>query len=142
MDLKTLNALPSITPKKNERRIGRGTGSGWGKTSGRGHKGARSRSGAKIRDYYEGGQMPLQRRFPKRGFTNAPFRTRYAILNLSDLNCFEDGAAVTPELFKKTGLIKQPLDGIKILGDGDFERKNLDITAHRFSKSAIAKLEA
>lgn len=142
MDLKTLNALPSVKAHKRARRVGRGPGSGCGKTCGRGTKGAGSRSGHRRREYYEGGQMPLVRRFPKRGFSNAKFRTRYSVLNVSDLNRFEDGETVDVERLKKAGLLKQMLDGIKILGDGELERKGLKVTAHRFSKSALAKLEA
>ncbi|MFC1705477.1 50S ribosomal protein L15 [Planctomycetota bacterium] len=140
MDLKTLRESPSIKPRRKPMRVGRGTGSK-GKTCGRGHKGAGARSGHKIRDYYEGGQMPLQRRFPKRGFSNAKFGVRYAILNVSQLNRFEDGAEITPATLKQSGLLKQQLDGVKVLGDGDLERKDLKVTAHKFSESARKKLE-
>lgn len=132
--------------KKNEgatsarHRVGRGTGSGWGKTSGRGQKGQKSRSGASINPVFEGGQTPLYRRLHKRGFTNAKFKVRYATINVSELNIFEDGTVVTPELLKEVGIVKKQLDGIKVLGNGKLEKK-LTIKAHRFSESALAKIE-
>lgn len=141
MDLKTLHATKSIKPRPARKRVGRGPGSGLGKTSGRGQKGAGSRAGHHIRDFYEGGQTPLMRRLPKRGFSNDPFAARFAVLNVSELNAFDDGTEVTPRLLEEQGWIKQPEDGIKILGDGDLERK-LVVKAHRFSKSAIEKIQA
>ena len=120
------------------KRVGRGAGSGHGKTSGRGHKGQRSRSGGNIRPWFEGGQMPIQRRLPVRGFTNI-FRKEYAIVNLEKLNIFPDDTVVTPMLLKNTGVIKRTKDGVKILGNGDLERR-LTIKAHRFSKSALDKI--
>ena len=124
-------------PKK---RLGRGTGSGKGTTAGRGDKGQNSRSGGGVRLGFEGGQMPLQRRLPKRGFTNL-FRKQYAIINVKDLERFEAGAAVGPVEFLETGLIKKVRDGVKILGDGELN-KGLTVKAHRFTKTARQKIEA
>ena len=132
--------------KKNEgatfarKRVGHGPGSGLGKTSGKGHKGQKARSGASINPVFEGGQTPLYRRLHKRGFTNAQFKTRYATINVSDLNIFEEGTLVTPALLKEVGLVKKQLDGIKVLGNGEINKK-LTVQAHKFSKSAIEKLE-
>ena len=132
--------------KKNEgatetrKRVGRGAGSGLGKTSGKGQKGQKSRSGAKINPVFEGGQTPLFRRLHIRGFSNARFKVRYATINLSDLNVFNDGDVVTPELLKEKGIVKKQLAGIKVLGNGTLE-KNLTIKAHRFSSSALEKIE-
>ena len=123
-----------------KKRVGRGSGSGLGKTSGRGQKGQKARSGGSINPVFEGGQLPLYRRLPKRGFTNGKFRTRYAVINLSDLNVFEDGTVVTPALLKETGVIKNQLDGIKVLSNGKLERK-LTIQAHKFSTTALEKIE-
>jgi large subunit ribosomal protein L15 len=122
-------------------RKGRGTATGRGKTAGRGMNGQNSRSGGGVRLGFEGGQMPLYRRIPKRGFTNI-FRKEYAILNVDDLNRFEEGAEVTPQLLVEQGLVKKSAAGsIKILGDGKLER-NLSVKAHKFSKIAIEKIEA
>ncbi len=123
------------------KRKGLGRGSGNGKTSGRGQKGQNSRSGGGVRANFEGGQIPLYRRLPKRGFTNAKFKTTYAIINVSDLNVFEDGTVVTPALLKETGLLKKQLDGVKVLGNGNLERK-LTVQANKFSKEAIEKINA
>lgn len=143
MDLKALHALPSVKKRKDRKRVGRGPGSGMGKRSTRGQKGAGARSGWHKRLFYEGGQTPLMRRIPKRGFTNSPFATtRFAILNIADLNVFEDGAELTPETFYEAGLLHGTADGVKILGDGDLERKKLKVSAQRFSKSAIEKIKA
>ena len=135
--------LNELRPPKRStharKRLGRGQGSGHGKTSGKGHKGQLSRSGGKSRLWFEGGQMPLQRRLPVRGFTNI-FRKEYAIVNLDKLNRFSDGTVVTPKLLKNVGIIKKEKSGIKILGNGDLER-SLTIKAHRFSKSALVKIE-
>ena len=134
------------TMKPNEgatftrKRVGRGIGSGLGKTSGKGHKGQNARSGGGVRQGFEGGQLPLFRRLPKRGFTNAMFKTRYAVINLSDLNKFEDGAVVTPELLSEMGLVKKQLDGIKVLGNGKLEKK-LVVKAHKFSDVAKEQIE-
>ena len=123
-----------------KKRVGRGSGSGLGKTSGRGQKGQKARSGGSINPVFEGGQLPLYRRIPKRGFTNAKFKTVYAVINLSDLNVFEDGTVVTPALLKETGLVKNQLDGIKVLGNGNLEKK-LTIQANKFSASALEKIK-
>ena len=123
-----------------KKRVGRGSGSGLGKTCGRGQKGQKARSGGSINPVFEGGQLPLYRRLPKRGFTIGKFRTRYAVINLSDLNVFEDGTVVTPALLKETGVIKNQLDGIKVLSNGKLERK-LTIQAHKFSTTALEKIE-
>ena len=122
------------------KRIGRGPGSGLGKTSGKGQKGQKARSGASINPVFEGGQLPLYRRIPKRGFSNAKFKTRYAVINLGQLNVFEDGTVVTPALLKDTGIIKNQLDGIKVLGTGKLEKK-LTIQASKFSASAEEKIK-
>lgn len=123
-----------------KKRVGRGSGSGLGKTSGRGQKGQKARSGGSINPVFEGGQLPLYRRIPKRGFTNAKFKTVYAVINLADLNVFEDGTVVTPALLKETGLVKNQLDGIKVLGNGNLEKK-LTIQANKFSASALEKIK-
>lgn len=139
MKLHELNASPEA---KSRKRVGRGPGSGLGKTSGRGENGQKSRSGASIPAWFQGGQTPLYRRVPKRGFNNARFRTEYATINLSDLNkYFNDGDVVTPELLKEKGIIKKQLCGIKVLGNGELEKK-LTIRANRFSSSAVTKIES
>ena len=122
------------------KRVGRGPGSGLGKTSGRGQKGQKARSGGSINPVFEGGQLPLYRRLPKRGFTNAKFKVSYAAVNLSDLNVFEDGTVVTPALLKDKGIIKKQLDGLKVLGNGKLEHK-LTIQANKFSTSALEKIK-
>ena len=127
--------------KKERRRVGRGTSSGMGKTSGKGHKGQKARSGYSRKAGFEGGQLPLYRRLPKRGFSNANFKTEYAVLNLSDLNRFDEGTVVTPELLKETGIVKKQLSGIKVLGNGALEKK-LTVKAHKFSITAKEKIEA
>jgi len=125
---------------KNRKRLGRGSGSGHGKTSGRGHKGQRARSGGRGKTGFEGGQMPLQRRLPKRGFTNI-FRKEYAIVNLSDLDRFEKGSTVDLALLVAAGLVNKIGAGVKLLADGDI-KKSLTIKVHKFSQSAKAKVEA
>ena len=120
--------------------LGRGRGSGLGKTSGKGHKGQNARSGGGVRAVFEGGQTPLYRRLPKRGFNNARFETVYAVINVSDLNRFENGTVVSPALLKEVGLVKNQLDGIKVLGNGELTKK-LTIQAHKFSKTAVEKIE-
>jgi large subunit ribosomal protein L15 len=122
------------------KRVGRGTGSGHGKTSTRGHKGQKSRSGGGVRPGFEGGQMPLQRRLPKRGFTNI-FKKEYAIVNIRDLNIFEDGSEITPEVLQNAGLINSVKEEVKILGDGELEKK-LTIRAHKISRQAEEKVTA
>ena len=124
-----------------KKRVGRGSGSGLGKTSGRGQKGQKARSGGSINPVFEGGQLPLYRRIPKRGFSNHMFKTRYATINLDDLNIFEDGTVVTPALLKERRVIKKQLDGIKVLGNGNLEKK-LTIQANKFSSSALEKIAA
>ncbi|MCL2105966.1 MAG: 50S ribosomal protein L15 [Oscillospiraceae bacterium] len=127
---------------KERKRIGRGHGSGQGKTAGKGHKGQKARAGRGMRAGFEGGQMPLQRRLPKRGFTNALFRTEHAIVNLDSLEeAFEAGAVVDTEALIGRGLVKKTLDGIKILGNGTLT-KALTVKATAFSASAKAKIEA
>ena len=123
-----------------KKRVGRGSGSGLGKTSGRGQKGQKARSGGSINPVFEGGQLPLYRRLPKRGFTNARFKTVYGVINVEDLNKFEDGTVVTPALLKETGLVKKQYDGIKVLGNGKLEKK-LTIQANKFSESALEKIK-
>ncbi len=137
-----LNELQKAPEAKNRKRVGRGPGSNWGKTSGRGQKGQKSRSGVSISAWFQGGQTPLYRRVPKRGFNNAQFTTRYSTINLSDLNkFFNNGDEVTPEILKERGIIKKQLDGIKVLGNGELEKK-LTVKANRFSSTAIAKIES
>lgn len=121
------------------KRVGRGAGSGTGKTAGKGHKGQKARSGGGVRAGFEGGQMPLQRRVPKRGFVNI-FATRYSVLNVSDLNDFEDGATVDFQVAKESGLLKKELDGMKILGNGELTKK-LTVKAAAFSQTAKEKIE-
>ena len=135
-----LNNLPKSKETKVSKRVGRGPGSGMGKTSTRGENGQKSRSGASIPAVFEGGQSPLFRRLHKRGFSNARFKTRYACLNVGDLNCFNDGDVVTPEVLKEKGIIKKSLSGIKILGNGTLEKK-LTIKAHRATSVALEKIE-
>ena len=126
--------------KFSKKRVGRGPGSGLGKTSGKGQKGQKARSGVSIPATFEGGQLPLYRRLPKRGFSNAKFKVVYAVVNLDDLNQFENGTIVTPALLKEVGLVKKGLDGIKVLGEGNLEKK-LTIQANKFSSSALEKIE-
>lgn len=125
---------------KSKKRKGRGIGSGLGKTAGRGHGGQGARSNRGARRGFEGGQMPLQQRLPKRGFTNI-FRKEYAEVNIETLNRLEEGTQVTPELLKETGIIKEIRDGVKILGNGELNKK-LEVSAHKFSKTAAEKIEA
>ena len=132
---------PSEGAFKTSKRLGRGTGSGLGKTSGKGHKGQNARSGGGVRPGFEGGQLPLFRRLPKRGFSNAMFKVEYATINVSDLEKFEDGAVVTPELLKEMGILKKQLAGVKVLGNGNLTKK-LTVKASKFSQSAVEKIEA
>lgn len=131
---------PAKGSTKRPKRVGRGTGSGRGKTSTRGHKGQKSRSGGGVRLGFEGGQMPLYRRLPKRGFTNI-FKKEFAIANIEDLNVFEENTQITPELLIEKGIIKKTKDGVKILGKGELNIK-IHVAANAFSKSAQAKIEA
>ena len=140
MKLHELEKNIGATHRAKRKGIGRGSGNG--KTSGRGQKGQKSRSGASIPAWFQGGQTPLYRRLPKRGFNNAEFRTAYATINLSDLNkFFNDGDVVTPELLKERGIIKKQLCGVKVLGNGELEKK-LTVKASRFSSSAVTKIES
>ena len=137
MKLHELEKNIGATHRAKRKGIGRGSGNG--KTSGRGQKGQNSRSGGGVRANFEGGQIPLYRRLPKRGFSNAEFKTTYSVINVSDLNVFEDGTVVTPALLKETGLLKNQLDGVKVLGNGTLEKK-LTIQANKFSKEAMEKI--
>ena len=137
MKLHELSPAPGAV--KDSFRKGRGAGSGNGKTAGKGHKGQKARSGGGVRPGFEGGQMPLQRRIPKRGFNNI-FATRYAAINVQDLNRFEDGAVVDLAAMKSCGLIKKELDGVKVLGNGELQKK-LTVMAKGFSASAKEKIE-
>jgi len=127
------------TTKKNRKRIGRGPGSGSGKTSGKGHKGQNARSGGGVRPGFEGGQLPLYRRLSKRGFNNYEFSIRYATVNVGDLERFDEGTVVTKELLIETGLVTKELDGVKILGNGNLTKK-LTVKANKFSSKAEEKI--
>ena len=135
-----LNELQPSVPRKNRKRVGRGESSGWGKTAGKGSNGQKSRSGAGLKPGFEGGQMPVIRRTPKRGFSNYPFKKGYTIINLDTLNRFEEGTVVTPEILLEAGLIKKLNDGVKVLGNGVLERK-VSVEAHKVSKSAQKAIE-
>jgi large subunit ribosomal protein L15 len=135
------NLRPPKGAKHAKRRVGRGPGSGHGKTASRGHKGAKSRSGHRFKRGFEGGQMPLHRRVPKRGFHN-PFRVEYAVVNLDTLaEVFEAGSSVTPELLRERGLVRKAKSKIKVLGRGDISKK-LTVQAHKFSGKAAEKIAA
>ncbi|MPQ42804.1 50S ribosomal protein L15 [Clostridium tarantellae] len=131
---------PAVGSKKAPKRIGRGTGSGLGRNAGKGEKGQNARSGGGVRPGFEGGQMPLYRRLPKRGFTN-PFAKSFVTINLDRLNKFENGTEVTPELLLETRVISKLMDGVKILGNGNIE-KNLTIKGCKLSKQAAEKIVA
>lgn len=136
-----LHELKSAEGSTHRRKVvGRGPGSGHGKTSGRGEKGQKARSGGGVHPWFEGGQTPLFKRLPRRGFNNKRFETKYAIVNVSALNRFKDGDVITPELLKETGLVRKELSGIKILGNGELEKK-LTVKANVFTNSAITKIE-
>ena len=138
MKLHELNALPEA---KNRKRVGRGSASGQGKTAGHGEKGQKARSGVSISAWFQGGQTPLYRRIPKRGFNNKRFETKYACINLSSLNkFFKDGDVVSPEILKEKGIIKKQLAGVKILANGELDKK-LTVKANRFSSAAVTKIE-
>ena len=124
----------------NRKRIGRGPGSGNGKTAGKGHKGQNARSGGGVRPGFEGGQLPLYRRLSKRGFNNYNFRTVYATVNVSDLERFDEGTVVTVEMLKEVGLVNKELDGVKVLGNGELSKK-LTVKANKFSETAKQKIE-
>lgn len=132
---------PNPGANKDPFRKGRGHGSGNGKTAGRGHKGQKARSGGGVRPGFEGGQMPLYRRIPKRGFNNKDFAKVYAEVNVAALNVFEDGTVVTGELLREMGIIKKLHDGVSVLGNGEITKK-LTVQAARFTKTASAKIEA
>lgn len=137
-----LENLPKSKETKSKKIVGRGPGSGMGKTSTHGQKGQKSRSGASISAWFQGGQSPLYRRLPKRGFNNKRFETKYACINLNDLNIyFNDGDIVTPEILKERGIIKKQLSGIKVLANGKLEKK-LAVKANRFSTKAVSAIEA
>jgi large subunit ribosomal protein L15 len=137
----TLNTLaPAKGANRKNKRVGRGIGSGHGKTSTRGYKGQKSRSGSSIRPGFEGGQMPLHRRLPKRGFNNV-FRKEYTIVNLDTLSQFEPGASVAPETLLEKGIVKKLRDGIKILGNGELKHA-VNVRAHKFSKGAAEKIQS
>ena len=134
------NQITSVVGKhKTRRRVGRGTGTGHGKTCGRGHKGSHSRAGATSRSLHEGGQMPLFRRLPKRGFNNYKFRINFEIVNVSQLERFDDGADIDVQQLSNVGLIDNTKSKVKILGDGELTKK-LQVTAHKFSKTAEQKI--
>lgn len=137
MKLHELSPNPGAV--RDVKRVGRGHGSGNGKTAGKGHKGQKARSGGSIRPGFEGGQTALARRIPKRGFNNI-FATKYAIINVSDLEKFKEGTVVDTELLKAAGIIKKELDGVKVLGNGDLT-KNLTVKAAKFSAAAKEKIE-
>lgn len=137
MKLHELSPAPGST--KAPKRLGRGAGSGTGKTAGKGHKGQNARSGGGVRPGFEGGQMPLQRRVPKRGFNNI-FAKKYAVINVSDLAKFRSGAKVDAAALKKAGIIKNAYDGVKVLGNGEIKKK-LTVKAAKFSASAKEKIE-
>jgi large subunit ribosomal protein L15 len=139
--MKLHNLKPAAGSRIKDVRKGRGTGTGLGKTAGRGHKGQKARSGGGKAPYFEGGQTPLQRRMPKRGFTNI-FKPEYTVINLAQLNDrFEKGTVVTPEVLVESGLVKNVRDGVRILGNGEIT-KALTVRAHGFSKSAAEKIAA
>jgi large subunit ribosomal protein L15 len=129
------NLKPAKGSVRNRKRVGRGPGSGLGKTSGRGEKGQKSRSGFSQKPGFEGGQMPLHRRVPKRGFTNHRFRKEFACVNLEKLEIFDNGTIVTPEVLLKRGMIRKVLDGVKVLAKGKLT-KSLTVRAHKFSAKA------
>ena len=136
-----LESLPKTKELKANKRVGRGPGSGMGKTSTHGEKGQKARSGVSISAWFQGGQSPLYRRIPKRGFKNTRFETKYAVINLSDLDkFFKDGDVVTPEVLKERGIIKKQLSGVKVLANGTLTKK-LTVKANRFSSVAVTKIE-
>ncbi len=138
--MKLHELAPAAGSTTAAKRLGRGVGSGLGKTSGKGHKGAKARSGGGKRPGFEGGQMPLYPRIPKKGFTNI-FRTEYAEVNVGQLEVFNDGVVVNAELLKAAGIIKKTMDGVKILGNGELTKK-LTVEAAKFTESAKEKIEA
>lgn len=141
MGMNLSNLKPNPGAKKRKKRVGCGESSGHGKTSGRGHKGQKARSGGSIRLGFEGGQMPLIRRIPKRGFSNADFETKYAVVNVEALNRFEDGATIDEGLLRAVRLVTGRWDGVKVLGDGELTKK-LTVSVTKVSATAKAKIEA
>ncbi len=139
--MKLHNLKPAEGSRKDTKRKGRGTATGQGKTAGRGQDGQKSRSGGGVRLGFEGGQMPLARRLPKRGFSNYPFKKEYAIVNVGELNAFEENTVITPELLMEYGFVRKLKDGVKILGEGDVE-KALTLKINKISKSAEEKIIA
>ena len=139
--MKLHNLRPADGARQERKRVGRGIGSGVGKTSGRGHKGQGSRSGGGVRPGFEGGQMPLQRRLPKRGFNNERFKTYYALVQVQDLDLFEAGSVVDLQALKNAGLVQNPKDGVKVLGTGEIT-KSLTVRATAFSQTAMDKITA
>ena len=139
--MKIENLSPAPGSKKKPKRIGRGMGSGHGKTATKGHKGQKARSGGNKGPAFEGGQTPLQRRLPKRGFKNRPFKKEYAIVNLDDIEKLADIDIVTPEILIKHRIVRELKDGLKVLGDGSITRPVI-IKAHAFSASAVSKITA
>ena len=137
--MKIHELTPALDSNKASKRVGRGHGSGNGKTAGKGHTGQNARSGGGVRIGFEGGQMPLARRIPKRGFNNI-FATKYAVVNVSDLNKFKEGTVVDTELLVAAGLVKKASDNVKVLGNGELT-VNLTVKAAKFSQSAIEKIE-
>lgn len=136
-----LESLPASNETKARKRVGRGPGSGMGKTSTRGEKGQKARSGASISAWFQGGQTPIYRRVPKRGFNNKRFETKFATINLSDLDkYFNEGDIVSPEVLKERGIIKKQLSGVKVLANGELTKK-LTVKANRFSSTAVTKIE-
>ncbi len=138
--MKMHELAPAYGATTTSKRVGRGIGSGLGKTAGKGHKGQKARTGGSIRRGFEGGQTPLYRRIPKRGFKNR-FAEEYAVVNLSDLERFDNGTTVNAELLKSEGIIKKELDGVKVLGNGTLTKK-LTVVAKKFSKTAEEKIQA
>ena len=136
-----LESLPASNETKARKRVGRGPGSGMGKTSTRGQKGQKSRSGASISAWFQGGQTPIYRRIPKRGFNNTRFETKFATINIGDLEkFFNDGDVVTPEVLKERGIIKKQLSGVKVLASGELTKK-LTVKAQRLSSASVTKIE-
>ncbi|MCT8976491.1 50S ribosomal protein L15 [Clostridium sp. CX1] len=131
---------PAAGSRKAPKRVGRGTGSGLGRNAGKGEKGQKARSGGGVRPGFEGGQMPLYRRLPKRGFTNI-FAKEYSEINIDRLNIFEDGTEITPELLLEKGIVKKAKNGVKVLGNGELQKK-LTVRAAKFTKAAAEKIEA
>ncbi len=138
MKLENLAKTPEFKARK---RIGRGPGSGMGKTSTHGENGQKSRSGVSIKPWFEGGQSPLYRRIPKRGFSNKRFETKFAVINITELNKFNDGDVVNMAALKEKGIIKKELSGLKVLGTGELEKK-VTVQANRFSSKAVTKIES